>query len=127
MKKLSQAELNARKVMLATLQNQVAELEKEIEEGTVSVNPDAHAHLASVLRLIANKTKHRSLRRLCVEALNHADKGALEQIAKTYRRQGVNTAIDTIRAKVMQAKEMNSELTMLVGEVYITELQKLLE
>lgn len=89
-------------------------------------NVEAHAKLVYTMLYIANKTKSKSLKKICLLAIDDSDKKSLEDLAKYHRDQGINLALTEIEKKIQLAKELKSDITMVVGESYHNHIKKLL-
>ena len=112
--------------LLDSLQKIVDEL-VEAKNIDNKLNIEAHANLVYTLLYIANNTKHKSLKKLCLDSLEGADKESLEELAKYHRQQGITMALFEIQNKIDLAKNLNSDLSVVVGEAYYAHLQKLLD
>ena len=66
------------------------------------MNIEAHANLVYTLLYIANNTKHKSLKKLCLDSLEGADKESLEELAKYHRQQGITMALFEIQNKMTE-------------------------
>ena len=122
---MTQKRIDSQK-LLDRLQGIVDELvvSKSIDN---KLNIEAHANLVHTLLYIANNTKHKSLKKICLDSLEMADKESLEELAKYHRQQGIAMALDEIQNKIEFARSLNSELSAVVGESYYAQIKKLLE